>query len=63
MEAPTHFRIGGQTIIGKYTQRVYWSNEDGWVDKDSATVFRASERWNIMLPFEATVICWFSKNS
>lgn len=26
---------------------LYWSNDDGWVDKDSATVFTANEKDSI----------------
>lgn len=29
---------------------LYWSNEDGWVDKDSATLFTDDERKTLTLP-------------
>ena len=29
---------------------LYWSNEDGWVDKANATKFKAWEIWHLRLP-------------
>lgn len=33
-------------------EKLYWSNEDGWVDKESATIFNIQELTEILLPLE-----------
>lgn len=40
--------IRGPIIDG---QVLYWSNQDGWVNRSSATVFTQEERWALNIPF------------
>ena len=37
-------------VIISDTMGLFWSNEDGWTDRDSATVFTAQERDTLRLP-------------
>jgi hypothetical protein len=41
----------GAWVIGS-DDGLFWSNEDGWVDKDSATKFSTYERQMLRLPLD-----------
>lgn len=44
-----HFRIA-DTENNSLNELLYWSNDDGWVDAESATIFTRSERDAFLLP-------------
>lgn len=55
-DADTQDRKEGFIIRGREDREgetLYWSNEDGWVDRGSATVFTDAERQAFALPLEA----------
>ena len=37
-------------IINEWDGELYWSNDDGWVDRESATVFSQNEKFVLNLP-------------
>lgn len=41
---------------------LYWSNTEGWVNFNSATVFFSSELLTLNYPMEATHIAWLDQN-
>lgn len=51
-------------IKGPYDQNdkifLYWSNEDGWVSFDSATIFYEHELECIRLPMETTYLAYLN---
>ena len=57
MKTTNQFIIRGHKyeLDDKY---LYWSNKDGWVDFDTATVFKKNELKKINFPIGATAITW-----
>ena len=45
-------------VIVEPDNGLWWSNEDGWVDQDSASRFTTGERYSYRLPLEG---CWLKK--
>ena len=41
---------GDQYVIYSKTENLFWSNEDGWVDYNSATEFEGHERPTVNMP-------------
>ncbi len=41
-----------QVIRSKNTELLYWSNQDGWVHRKSATIFTETERAELNLPID-----------
>ena len=44
------YRIRNTSDANGETEVLYWSNEDGWGDKDNATIFTVEERYSFNLP-------------
>jgi hypothetical protein len=44
------YRVRNTTDANGETEVLYWSNEDGWGDKGSATIFTVEERYSFNLP-------------
>lgn len=54
------FKIVGETDPENGV--LYWSNELGWVDIHSATMFHVSELYDINFPVCCTGIAWIQDN-
>lgn len=39
-------------VIKHMIRNLYWSNTDGWVDRETATIFTEEERLSSYLPME-----------
>ncbi len=39
-------------IINEWDGELYWSNDDGWTDREYATVFSRNEKFVLNLPIE-----------
>jgi hypothetical protein len=54
-------------IQGEYDENVeddsFWSNEDGWVDFESATIFSKDELNSINLPIGTVCISYLNKEN
>lgn len=60
MNRTNYFKFQGPYL--HHEGYLYWSNTDGWVDFDSATLFELKEFGVINAPMEATHVVWVSAN-
>lgn len=54
-------QMNEEWVIYNKNEKLFWSNEDGWVDFDSATRFNETEQVTVSLPVigeKANMVLW-----